>query len=169
MAAQSEEPPAVAPTEDYLSSPAVAGESSASGSGEWSKIDCPHKETDVTIASISINYAEATLLESLLDQSMEAHSQASPLPCETSEPKKTTAEPIAEDTELSASVGKAAGASSAVADMAPTAVEESSNQADLPEQRAAIPAPGSAAEAPPPPLPNVRPHEDEDEDEDEDE
>ena len=50
--------------------------------------------------------------------------------------------------------GKAAGASSAVAEMAPPAVEDSSNQGDSPEQRAARPAPGSAPKAPPPEPPN---------------
>ena len=43
---------------------------------------------------------------------------------------------------------KAAGASSAVAEVTPPAVDESANQGDLPEQSAARPAPGSAAKAP---------------------
>ena len=80
-------------------------------------------------------------------ESMEAHSQASPVPGGTSEAKEATTEANEAESQLSASVGKAAGASSAVAEMAPPAVEESANQGDLPEQRAARPAPGSAAKA----------------------
>ena len=51
MAVQSENSPAVAATEDYLSSSAVAGESSASGSGEWDKPECDRLD-DVSIATV---------------------------------------------------------------------------------------------------------------------
>jgi uncharacterized membrane protein len=51
MAAQSEIPPAVAATDDDISSPAVAAESSASGSGEWDKPECDRLD-DVSIATV---------------------------------------------------------------------------------------------------------------------
>ena len=135
MAAQSEIPPAVADTDDNISSPAVAAASSASGSCNWGKLESSRCDDLVSLDS------GTTLL-------------ASPLPGGTSEPKETTAEPIAAKSEMSASVGKAAGASSAVAEIAPPAVEDSSNQDDSPEQRAARPAPGSAPKAPNPEPPN---------------
>ena len=165
MAAQSENSPAVAATEDLLSSSAVAGESSASGSGDWSKVDLPHNEETHVIATVTTNLTEVSLVgpnstpgPNPTAESMEAHSQASPVPGGTSEAKEATTEANEAESQLSASVGKAAGASSAVAEKAPPAVEESANQGILPEQMAARPAPGSAAKAPPPPVPNVRPH-----------
>ena len=150
MAAQLELLPAVAATDDNISSPAVAAESSASGSGEWGiKVECATFEDTVTVCSVNTNMSEYQLVRTILPNYMYARSQASPLPGGTSEPKETTAEPIAAESELSASVGKAAGASSAVAEMAPPAVEDSSPAPGFPS-----PAPGSAAKAPPPEPPN---------------
>ena len=148
MAAQSEIPPAVADTDDNISSPAVAAASSASGSCDWGQLESSRCGDLVSLVSGNTTISEDQSIT--LPNNMDARSLASPLPGGTSEPKETTAEPIAAESEMSASVGKAAGASSAVAEVTPPAVEESSNQTDLPEQRAARPAPGSAAKAPPP-------------------
>ena len=133
MAAQSEIPPAVADTDDNISSPAVAAASSASGSCNWGKLESSRCDDLVSLDSGTTTISQYQ--RTTQPNNMDAHSLASPLPGGTSEPKETTAEPIAAESELSASVGKAAGASSAVAEMAPPAVEESANQGILPEQR----------------------------------
>ena len=155
MAMLGEKSAAVADPDDHLSSSAVAAESSASGSGDWGvKIECARSEDHVTVCSMTTTFSEFALVHTPLPLGMDADSQASPVPGGTSEVKEATTEANEAESQLSASVGKAAGASSAVAEMAPPAVEESSNQGDLPEQRAARPAPGSAAKAPPPEPPN---------------
>ena len=131
MAAQSEIPPAVADTDDNISSPAVAAASSASGSCDWGELECSSCDDLVSLVSRNTTISEYQSI--ILPNYMDARSLASPLPGGTSEPKETTAEPIAAESEMSASVGKAAGASSAVAEIAPPAVEDSSNQDDSPE------------------------------------
>ena len=157
----SEEPAAVADPDDHLSSSVVAGESSASGSGEWNKLERTRVSDIVTVCSVTTSISDYQLVQNILPNDMEeakvackSFSCSSCLDggnCSFSHDILVCAKAYPQVQWLQATAeGKAAGASSAVAEVTPPAVDESANQGDLPEQSAARPAPGSAAKAPPP-------------------
>ena len=153
---------AVAADGDRLASEPVADVSSVSGSGDLGiRLAGTGLAAIVNICSTNTTASENRLVPSILPNDMKEAKVACEnfscsscldghkcsfshdiIVCAKTYPQVQWLKAMAEK--------KAAGASSAVAEVTPPAVDESANQGDLPEQSAARPAPGSAAKAPPP-------------------
>ncbi len=155
-------PAAVAAEGDHLASEPVADESSVSGSGDLGiRLEGTRLDAIVNICCTNTNASSHQVVQSILPNDMkeakvacENFSCSSCLDggnCSFSHDIVVCAEAYPQVQWLEATAEKkAAGASSAVAEVTPPAVDESAHQGDLPEQSAARPAPGSAAKAPHP-------------------